>query len=96
MDIDGVVGVFVDPTVVDVADGDGVQVIPPEASLFLCDDKSGFFEHAEVLHHGTAVELFEMRADVAGGHRVVAQKVEDIAAAAVGQSLVNEIIFFRA
>lgn len=33
------VGVFVDPAVVDVADGDGVQVIPPESSLFLCDDE---------------------------------------------------------
>lgn len=31
---------FVDPAVLDVADGDGVQVIPPEASLFLCADKA--------------------------------------------------------
>lgn len=87
-------GVFVDPAVVDVADGDGVQVIPPEASLFLCDDKSGFFEHAEVLHHCAAVEPFEMRADVAGGHCVVAQKVENLTSAPVGQSFVNEIVFF--
>ena len=88
------VGVFVDPTVVDVADGDGVQVIPPESSLFLCDDEARFLEHAKVLHHGTAVEPFEMRADVAGGHCVVAQKVENLTSAPVGQSFVNEIVFF--
>lgn len=35
------VRVFVDPAIIDVAYGDGVQVIPPESSLFLYDDKSG-------------------------------------------------------
>lgn len=34
------VGVFVDPAVVDDSDRDSVKVIPPEASLFLCDDEA--------------------------------------------------------
>lgn len=86
--------VFVDPAVVDVAYRDGVQVVPPEASLFLCDEQAGFFEYAEVLHYGAAVDLFEVVADVAGGHGFVLQEIEDLAAAAIGQCLVNEIFFF--
>lgn len=35
------VGVFVDPAVVDVADGDGVQVITPKVSLLLCVYEAG-------------------------------------------------------
>lgn len=88
------VRVFVDPAVVDVANRDGVQVIPSEASFFLCDKKPGFFEHAKVLHYGASVDLFEAVADVAGRHGFVLQEIEDLAAAAVCQCLVNEIFFF--
>ncbi len=95
-EFDGVARIPVDPAIVYVADRDCVQVIPPEASLFLRDDEACPFENAEVLHHSAAVDLFEVVTDVPGRSRFVFQEIEDLAAAAVGQRFVNEIIFFCA
>ena len=61
-DFDGVRGIRADPAVVNMFDGERIEVVPPFASLALGNDEVGLLEHLKVLHHGTAVESGEMLA----------------------------------
>ena len=53
----GAGGVGRDPAVVDLLHRGGVQVVPAHPALAAGDDQAGPLEHAEVLHHGAAVQL---------------------------------------
>ena len=86
--------VFVYPPVVDLTDRNGVEVIPPKTPIFFRKDQARFFEYPEMLHHGATVEVFEFRADVAGGFRFISQKIKYLAASPVGERLINKIVLF--
>ena len=47
-----------------------------------------------MLHYGAAVEGLKLFADVARRERVILQEIEYLAATAIGQCLVNEIVIF--
>ena len=50
-------GVFVDPPVVDQSDRDRVQEVPFLPPCFACDDEARVFEHAQMLHDAEAGHL---------------------------------------
>src|SRR3546814_15788188 len=64
-------GVGADPAVVDILDRHCVEMVPPLAPAALGDDESGIFQHFQMLHHRAAIEFGEMRAQRAGGQRLI-------------------------
>src|SRR5688572_12727131 len=59
-----------DPALVDLVDGQRIEVVPPLASLARRDHQVRLFEHLQMLHHRAAVELREQGAQGPGGRRL--------------------------
>ena len=83
---------WADPALVDLLEGDGVQMVPTLPSTPDGDDQFRLFQHPQMLHHRAAVELGKMRAERAGGQRLVPQIVEDLAADRRGQGFENAVV----
>ena len=81
-----------DPAFVNFLDGNGVEVIPPLAPLAHRDHQIRFLEHLQMLHHGAAIELGEVRAKRARRQRLVAQIVEDLPPNLRAQRLEHPIV----
>jgi hypothetical protein len=88
----GAAGILADPPVVNFLDGDHVQVVPAAAPFALHDHQPGFFQHSKVLHHGAAVNLPEMAAELPGGLGRLLEQVEDLAPAVVRQRFENQVL----
>jgi hypothetical protein len=58
--VDCAIGVATDPPVMEFFDRERVDVIPAKTPLASHDDKVGFFENAQVLHHGAPIQLPEV------------------------------------
>ena len=84
-----------DPALVDLLDGDGVQMVHADTPLFAGDNEIGFGEDIEVLHDGEAGEIREFDDELAGGVRLLAEEVEDFAADGVGEGFPDgvEVVF---
>jgi len=81
-----------DPAFVDGVNGEGVEVVPALAAAALGDDQVGGFQHLQMLHHRAAVEVRELRAQTAGGQRLIAQHVEDGAAMMGGEGAEHTVL----
>ncbi len=57
-------------------DGERVDVVPSQAPVTLYDYEVCFFENAEMLHDGTAVQLPEAFAQLSGGSLSDFEQVE--------------------
>src|SRR5215207_2103687 len=70
--------VLVDPSVIDLADGHDVQVVPSKLSFLLNDYQIGFLQNSQVLHDGASVEVAEVRTEVTGGLWLITKEVENM------------------
>ena len=87
--------VLADPAVVDLADRDDVEIIPAKPSILFHKDQTRLFENREMLHHGAAIELFEVQAEIARRPRAVLEEIEYPTPPRVGQSLEYSIVRMR-
>lgn len=85
-------GVAADPAVIDFLDGQRVDVVPAMAALALHDHKIGAFQHAQVLHHSTAVQILKVFADISGGSRLVPQQVEHFPSPVIGEGFEDGVL----
>src|SRR5215212_7196695 len=84
-----------DPAVVDLLDGQRVEVVPAEAALAPDDDQAGLLQDAEVLHDRAAVELGEVAAEVARRAGLRLEQVEDAPSATVSQRFEYKLLHLR-
>ena len=75
-----------------IADGQGVEMVPALASLAPGHDQIGVFKHFEMHHHRAAVHVRECLAQRAGGLRLIFQAIQQFAPARMRQGLENMIV----
>ncbi len=88
-------GVAADPSVVNLLDRHDIHVVPPLPSIRPGNHEFRTFEHAQMLHDRTAVEIAEMRAEIAGRPRRAAQQIEDLAARRMPERLENTVLLVK-
>ena len=88
----GISGVGADPAFVDGVDGQGVEVVPALAATTFGDDEAGVFQHFEMLHDGAAIKLGQQFTKGAGGARLCAQQIQNVAANAVAEGLEDGVV----
>ncbi len=92
---DGMVGILADPPPMDELDRNGVEIVPPLATLAACDDEAGSLEHAEVLHDGASVESVKAGAQIASREWRAFEQVKDLAAARIGKCFEDQVILLH-
>ena len=76
-----------------LADGDGVQVVQPLPAHFAAGDEVGFAQHAQVLHHAEAGHRRQGPAQLAQGLAIaLEQSVEQHPAATVGEGTEDGVV----
>lgn len=84
--------IHVDPAVIDLSYWYRIQVVPAKSSLLLHDHQIGPFEHAQMLHHGAAIKVRKVPANVAGRFWFVSDQVKDLATTPIRKGLVDQVV----
>jgi len=87
--------VCLNPALVDALDRAYIQVIPPAAPFLLADCQARFLEHTEMLHDRGSVKPRQALAQFPGGHRRIAQQVQNLPAIRASQGLEHQIVLIR-
>jgi hypothetical protein len=73
------------PALIDLAEGDSVEMVPDLPPLLSRKDQAGTLEHAEVLHDGKPREAGDRRGELTGRCGAATEKVDQSATGGVGQ-----------
>ena len=77
--------VLADPTLIDLLDGNLVDVIPAKLALPAHHHQTGIGQYLEVFHHRKARNFWKVLAKLTRGRRLLFEKVQDLPPGRVGQ-----------
>ena len=73
-----------DPALVNALNRANIEIIPAATPFFSTDNQPRLLKNSEMLHHGGSIEMRQVLANVAGGHRRVPQKIQNSSAISAG------------